>query len=121
VPIITKRSDKTHIEQKFVTFCGILHPTNVSANCARRLFECEGAFTMAGMANEGNMDRLVRLAVGLIMLFTGWWLLTIGTTTFGYVALAVSGILFLTAIVGVCPMYMVFGVNTCPATPASEE
>ena len=57
--------------------------------------------------NEGTIDRSLRVIAGLVLLglaYTG----TIGV--WGYI-----GIMPLfTGIIGICPAYMMLGVNTCP-------
>jgi hypothetical protein len=55
--------------------------------------------------NVGSLDRLVRIVAGLAVLgagyyFKSWWGLV------GFVPL-------LTATVGFCPAYPLFGINTC--------
>lgn len=58
-------------------------------------------------ANEGKMDRILRIVVGLGLLS----LVFIGPqTVWGYVGL----VPLLTGIIGFCPMYKVFGLDTCP-------
>ena len=55
--------------------------------------------------NEGNMDRIIRLILGIIIatvgLVTGSWL--------GLIAIVPLA----TALIG-CPLYSVFGFSTCP-------
>jgi hypothetical protein len=61
--------------------------------------------------NMGNADRAIRIlaAIAVIVLYyTG----TISGTT-AIVLLVVAGVFILTSIVGLCPMYSVFGINTC--------
>lgn len=59
-------------------------------------------------ANEGKLDRLLRVVVGIAILS----LVFVGPQTpwawFGLVPL-------LTGLVGFCPLYAVFGIRTCPA------
>lgn len=59
--------------------------------------------------NEGGIDRTLRIVVGLgvLSLFfvldgpARWW--------------GIAGLLpLLTGLIGFCPMYTVFGINTCP-------
>ncbi|AHI05788.1 putative transmembrane protein [Bdellovibrio bacteriovorus W] len=57
--------------------------------------------------NEGNLDRTVRIVIGLVLIslaFIGpknpWFLL-------GFLPL-------ITGLLGRCPAYKIFGVNTCP-------
>lgn len=57
--------------------------------------------------NEGNIDRVIRVILGLVLLslvFVGpqtWWGLI------GIVPLA-------TGLVGSCPVYSILGISTCP-------
>lgn len=57
--------------------------------------------------NEGNIDRVLRVILGLVLLslvFVGpqtWWGLI------GIVPLA-------TGLVGSCPVYSILGISTCP-------
>ena len=59
-------------------------------------------------ANEGLADRLIRVALGLVLLSLAF----VGPQTpWGYLGL----IPLLTGIVGFCPLYRLLGINTCPA------
>jgi Protein of unknown function (DUF2892) len=61
--------------------------------------------------NMGGTDRIIRIAVAIIVLalyFTG-----IITGTFGIIALVVAGIFLLTSFVSICPLYSILGMNTC--------
>lgn len=61
--------------------------------------------------NMGKADRLIRpvlAAVFAALYFTG----TV-TGTLGIVLLVLAGVFLLTSIVGMCPLYTLFGVNTC--------
>lgn len=62
--------------------------------------------------NMGGIDRGIRLivaAIAVILYFTG-----ILTGTLGIIALVVAGIFTLTSIISFCPLYALFGLNTCP-------
>ena len=62
--------------------------------------------------NMGKADRLIRplLAAAFIALyFTG----TV-TGTLGIVLLVLAGVFLLTSVVGMCPLYSLFGISTCP-------
>ena len=62
--------------------------------------------------NMGNTDRLTRIllaALAVVLYFTH----TI-TGTFGIVLLIIAGIFVLTSFISFCPVYSLFGVNTCP-------
>lgn len=59
--------------------------------------------------NEGNLDRVIRVIIALV-LFSLWFVFE-GSAK--YVAL-VGLIPLLTAFIGWCPLYSLFGINTCP-------
>lgn len=63
--------------------------------------------------NVGSVDRIIRGIAGIAALI-GAVLLGIGTGG-GIALLVVGAILVVTAVVGFCPLYRVFGLNTCPA------
>lgn len=59
----------------------------------------------------GNTDRIIRLIVTAVIA-----VLFINNTITGvlaYVLLAVGAIFLLTSLVGSCPLYSLFGINTC--------
>lgn len=63
-------------------------------------------------ANMGNADRMIRTIVAValgILYFTG----TI-TGTLATIGLVVAVIVALTSLVSFCPLYAIFGINTCP-------
>ncbi len=63
--------------------------------------------------NVGNLDRIVRVAVGLGLLaivFVG------PKTPFGWLGL----IPLATAALGTCPLYSILGVSTCPTKTAAR-
>jgi hypothetical protein len=56
--------------------------------------------------NEGNLDRVVRVVLGLVLLslvFTG------PQTAWGWIGI----VPLVTGLVGFCPLYRIFGVSTC--------
>ena len=68
--------------------------------------------------NEGTLDRGIRLVAGLILLalvfttLTGIW----------QIVAAVAGlILLVTAAIGLCPLYGLLGITTCPRQPAARH
>jgi hypothetical protein len=62
--------------------------------------------------NEGNMDRVVRLVIAAVAVGVS---AAVGFGTVGgIVLLVVAGVMVVTAAVGFCPLYAVFGVSTCP-------
>ena len=58
--------------------------------------------------NEGAIDRVLRIAVGILLLA-----LTFNNTigAWGWIGL----VPLLTGAVGVCPLYSMLGIRTCPA------
>lgn len=57
--------------------------------------------------NEGKVDRIIRVVVGLALLS----LVFVGPqTSWGWVGL----VPLLTGAIGFCPLYKVFGFDTCP-------
>jgi len=66
--------------------------------------------------NMGNTDKIIRLiiAIGIaILYFTG-----VITGTIGIVLMILAGILILTSLVSFCPLYTLFGMDTCPRKEA---
>jgi nitric oxide reductase large subunit len=66
------------------------------------------------VTNEGMLDRIVRVVVGVVVLALffvypdaawRWW------TLIGLVPL-------ITGLVGTCPIYSIFGISTCPTKKA---
>lgn len=65
--------------------------------------------------NEGTVDRVLRVAVGLALLV--WFYVDQGQGFWHYAKLI--GIMpILTGLVGWCPLYTVLGVSTCPMKKA---
>ena len=64
--------------------------------------------------NVGTWDRFVRLIVGIALIvaplinFMGMG----SSSTLAYVMMAVGAILIVTAAVGFCPLYRIFGMST---------
>ncbi|WP_395688637.1 DUF2892 domain-containing protein [Caenimonas koreensis] len=64
--------------------------------------------------NEGTLDRAVRVVVGLVLIglaatnTIGMW---------GYIGV----VPLLTGAVGMCPLYTLLGINTCPAPGNSAK
>lgn len=60
--------------------------------------------------NEGALDRAMRILVGLAMIANVFAGLHTRLGWLGIIPLA-------TGIVGMCPLYALFGVRTCPIKP----
>lgn len=61
--------------------------------------------------NMGNADRIIRIilaAIIVVLFFT-----KVLTGILGIVLLIVAGIFLLTGLIGLCPLYLPFGISTC--------
>lgn len=59
--------------------------------------------------NMGSIDRVVRVVIGLALLSL-IFLLEGGARWFGLIGI----VPILTAVIGWCPAYLLFGISTCP-------
>ncbi len=62
--------------------------------------------------NMGNADRIIRTIIAIIvaaLYFSGTL-----TGTVGLVLLILASVFVLTSVVSFCPLYTLFGINTCP-------
>ena len=64
--------------------------------------------------NVGTVDRVIRIIVGLALL---WYALLAPASGYNWVGW-IGVIPIVTALVGICPLYSILGVNTCPAKRA---
>ena len=57
--------------------------------------------------NEGNLDRVLRVVAGLLLIG-----LAVGNVVgpWGYIGI----VPLLTGAIGMCPLYSILGINTCP-------
>lgn len=60
--------------------------------------------------NLGVIDKVVRILIAVVLVVL-YFTHTI-TGTFGIILLILSGILVLTSIIGICPLYVPFGLST---------
>jgi hypothetical protein len=63
--------------------------------------------------NVGNIDRIIRIVLAIVL--AGLYFGGIVEGTIGIIILVLAAVFTLTAIVGFCPLYMLVGLNTCPA------
>ncbi len=59
--------------------------------------------------NENNVDRIIRVIVGLILIAVGFW--AMGGTA-GIIVGIIGFVSLLTGILGYCPVYGLFGFST---------
>lgn len=62
--------------------------------------------------NMGNADRIVRILIAAVL--AGLYFGGILTGTLGLILVIVAGVFLLTSLIGVCPLYSLIGVNSCP-------
>lgn len=60
--------------------------------------------------NMGSFDRLLRVAIAAVIAFLFFTDKIDGTT--GLVLMVLAGVFALTSVVGVCPLYLPFGIST---------
>ncbi len=65
--------------------------------------------------NEGNVDRVLRVVLGLALLV--WFYFDQGQGFWHYAKL-IGVVPLLTGLVGTCPLYSVLGISTCPMKSA---
>ena len=59
------------------------------------------------LRNEGNLDRVLRVVLGLVLLSLAF----VGPQTpWGWIGI----VPLVTGLVGFCPLYKILGLNTCP-------
>jgi uncharacterized membrane protein HdeD (DUF308 family) len=61
--------------------------------------------------NVGKTDKIIRIIAAIV--FGGLYFGHVVTGTLGIVLLVLGIIFLLTALVGFCPLYTLFGINTC--------
>lgn len=66
--------------------------------------------------NVGKTDKIIRAAIAALAVVLAF-VLGIGSVG-GIVVIVVAAIALVTALVGFCPLYKLFGISTCP-TPSA--
>ncbi|MFN3761466.1 MAG: DUF2892 domain-containing protein [Algoriphagus aquaeductus] len=66
--------------------------------------------------NMGNIDKSIRLLVAAVL--TALYFLGVVDGTLGVVALVIVGVFVLTSVISFCPLYALFGINTCKTKSA---
>lgn len=59
--------------------------------------------------NEAVWDRVVRILIGIVLLYAGW---SFWSGTLGIVALVIGAVAFVTGLAGWCPVYALFQCST---------
>ena len=69
------------------------------------------------MTNVGQVDRILRLVAGVVLLALPFVLA--GETAlggFGWLSMVAGAVMLLTGAMRFCPIYRIFGLRTCPIT-----
>lgn len=61
--------------------------------------------------NMGKIDKAIR--IGLALLLSALYITGILSGVIGFIALTLGAIFILTSVIGVCPLYIPFGIKTC--------
>ncbi len=64
--------------------------------------------------NVGTIDRVVRIVIGLGLL---WYAIIAQPTGYNWIGW-IGVVPIVTALIGVCPLYSILGLSTCPAKKA---
>jgi hypothetical protein len=64
--------------------------------------------------NVGTIDRVVRIVIGLGLL---WYAIMAQPTGYNWIGW-IGVVPIVTALIGVCPLYSILGLSTCPAKKA---
>ena len=61
--------------------------------------------------NMGTADRIIRILLAAV--FAYLYFAGVVTGTVGLILVILGGVFLLTSLVGFCPLYTLFGLNTC--------
>ena len=59
--------------------------------------------------NEGGLDRVFRIALGLVLIVSGY----VAGGTWGVILYVIALVPLLTGVIGWCPIYSLFHIDTC--------
>lgn len=62
--------------------------------------------------NMGSVDKTIRIIIAAVV--AGLYYKEIISGTLGIVLLVLAGVFVLTSLISFCPLYTLFGINTCP-------
>lgn len=69
--------------------------------------------------NMGKIDKIVRFTITIIIALLVYYRVIEGA--FSYVLLTVAAVFLLTSLTGFCPLYGLFGLNTCKVRKAHKK
>ena len=61
--------------------------------------------------NVGNLDKVIRFSFSAVLIVL--YAMRFVEGILGILALVVAGVLVLTGLINFCPLYRIFGINTC--------
>ena len=61
--------------------------------------------------NMGNADRIIRILLAAVFAYLYFAGIVAGTP--GLILVIFGGVFLLTSVIGFCPLYTIFGFNTC--------
>jgi hypothetical protein len=61
--------------------------------------------------NMGNIDRVIRVLIALVVI--ALYFANVISGTVALVLLVLSAVFILTSVISFCPLYTLFGINTC--------
>lgn len=61
--------------------------------------------------NMGTLDKIIRVLVAVIAGLLVYYDVVVGV--YSYILLAIVAVFLLTSLIGFCPLYGLFGMNTC--------
>lgn len=69
-------------------------------------------------ATVGNLDRLVRIVLGLVLILTPYIsnAAIFDVVALKYGATIIGAVLLVTALTRICPLYSILGIKTCKAS-----
>ena len=62
--------------------------------------------------NMGSIDRTIRITIAAIFIIT--WLANLISGATAVVLVSLATVFMVTSLIGFCPLYKLFGINTCP-------
>jgi hypothetical protein len=62
-------------------------------------------------SNMGSADKAIRIVLAIV--FSGLYITKLVEGTLGLALLVLGGVFVLTSIISFCPLYTLFGMNTC--------
>lgn len=61
--------------------------------------------------NLGSVEKVIRLLIAVV--FVVLYITGVVTGIFGYILLALAAIAIITSLFSFCPLWAIFGINTC--------